>query len=75
MFVSWLPFAGTFTHRVQVQANEIISKHFELLLLTKGKNFSEFIEDENLQKTNFFIYFCEEEETIYIKETEFVFMI
>ena len=58
-----------------MQANEIISKHFELLLLTKGKNFSEFIEDENLQKTNFFIYFCEEEETIYIKETEFVFMI
>ena len=58
-----------------MQANEIISKHFELLLLNKGKNFSEFIEDENLQKTNFFIYFCEEEETIYIKETEFVFMI
>ena len=58
-----------------MQANEIISKHFELLLLTKGKNFSEFIEDENLQKTNFFIYFCEEKETIYIKETEFVFMI
>ena len=75
MFVSWLPFAGTFTHLVQVQANEIISKHFELLLLTKGKNFSEFIEDENLQKTNFFIYFCEEKETIYIKQTEFVFMI
>ena len=45
-----------------MQANEIISKHFELLLLTKGKNFSEFIEDENLQKTNFFIYFCEEKE-------------
>ena len=58
-----------------MQANEIISKHFELLLLTKGKNFSEFIEDENLQKTNFFIYFCEEKETIYIKHTEFVFMI
>ena len=58
-----------------MQANEIISKHFELLLLTKGKNFSEFIEDENLQKTNFFIYFCEEKETIYIKQTEFVFMI
>ena len=77
MFVSWLPFAETFTHRAQAQAqaNDIISKHLELLLLTNKKNFSDFIKDENLQKTNFFIYFCKEKETIYIQQTEFAFMI
>ena len=43
-----LPFAETFMHRVQVQADDIISKHLELLLLTNDKNFSDFIKDENL---------------------------
>ena len=47
MFISWLPFAKTFTHRAQAQANDIISKQLELL---KNKNFSDFIKDENLQK-------------------------
>ena len=47
-----------------------IKKHLELLLLTNDKNFSDFIEDENLQKQNFFIYFCKEEENIYIQQTE-----
>ena len=46
MFISWLPFAKTFTHRAQAQANDI-SKQLELL---KNKNFSDFIKDENLQK-------------------------
>ena len=75
MFVSWLPFAETLTHQMQAQANDIISKNLELLLLTNDKNFSDFIKDENLQKTNLFIYFCKEKETIYIQQTEFVFMI
>ena len=60
---------------MQAQANDIISKNLELLLLTNDKNFSDFIKDENLQKTNLFIYFCKEKETIYIQQTEFVFMI
>ena len=47
-----------------MQANDIISKHLQLLLLTSNKNFSDFIKDEKLQKTNFFIYFCKENETI-----------
>ena len=37
-------------HRAQTQANDIISKQLELLLLTNNKNFSDFIKDENLQK-------------------------
>ena len=49
---------------MQIQANDIISKHLELLLLTSDKNFSDFIKDEKLQKTNFFIHFCKESETI-----------
>ena len=47
-----------------MQANDIISKHLQLLLLTSNKNFSDFIKDEKLQKTNFFICFCKENETI-----------
>ena len=37
-------------HQAQTQANDIISKQLELLLLTNNKNFSDFIKDENLQK-------------------------
>ena len=37
---------------MQAQANDIISKYLELLLLTNDKNFSDFIKDENLQKKN-----------------------
>ena len=65
MFISWLPFAKTSMHQAQAQANDIISKHSELLLLTT-KNFSDFIKDKNLQKKT-----C----SIYIQQTEFVFMI
>ena len=72
MFVSWLLFTETFTHRPQAQANDIISQHLELLLLTNNKNFSDFIKNENLQKTNFFIYWCMEKETIFIQHMEFI---
>ena len=43
-------------------------------MLTNDKNFSDFIEDENLQKQNFFIYFCKEEENIYIQQTELLYL-
>ena len=74
MFVFWLPFAGTLTHRAQAQANDIISKHLELLLLTNGKTFQTLLKTK-IYKQQISSFTFVRKKKLYVQQTEFAFII
>ena len=73
VFVFWLPFAETLTHRAQAQADDIILKHLELLFLTNDKTFQTSLKTKIFFKKTSSTFVRKKK--LYIQQTEFVFMI